>query len=132
MRRGAYLQATRLIVKSCRMLSRFGVLTVLLAIASAPVAEAQFGYHFGRNKIQYNAFEWRVLKTEHFDVYYYPEEEQHLDEVVAFAEDAYRKTARKMNHELSERMPDLRLLNSGQRIAPFFLWGRNKLPVACR
>ena len=33
---------------------------------------------------------------------------------------------------LSERMPDLRLLNSGQRIAPFFLWGRNKLPVACR
>ncbi len=31
---------------------------------------------------------------------------------------------------LAQRMPDLRLLNAGRRIAPFFLWGRNKLPVA--
>ena len=28
------------------------------------------------------------------------------------------------------RCPDLRLVNSGQRIAPWFLWGRRHLPVA--
>ena len=32
---------------------------------------------------------------------------------------------------LIARCPDLRLVNSGQRIAPFFLWGRRHLPVAC-
>jgi len=33
---------------------------------------------------------------------------------------------------LAQRLPDLRLLNTGQRIAPFFLWGRSHLPVAWR
>jgi cytochrome P450 len=33
---------------------------------------------------------------------------------------------------LAERMPDLRLVDAGSRIAPFFLWGRSKLPVAWR
>ena len=31
---------------------------------------------------------------------------------------------------LLKKMPDLRLLGSGERIAPFFLWGRRRLPVA--
>ena len=33
---------------------------------------------------------------------------------------------------LARRMPDLKLLGPGQRIAPFFLWGRRNLPVAWR
>lgn len=35
-------------------------------------------------------------------------------------------------HALIKRMPGLRLLGEGERIAPFFLWGRSKLPVAWR
>ena len=31
---------------------------------------------------------------------------------------------------LAERLPELRLLGPGERIAPFFLWGRRRLPVA--
>ncbi len=31
---------------------------------------------------------------------------------------------------LLQRCPDLRLLDDGERIAPFFLWGRRRLPVA--
>jgi cytochrome P450 len=30
---------------------------------------------------------------------------------------------------LRERMPDLQLMGEGERIKPFFLWGRRKLPV---
>ena len=30
---------------------------------------------------------------------------------------------------LRQRVPDLRLLGDGERIGPFFLWGRRKLPV---
>jgi len=33
---------------------------------------------------------------------------------------------------LIERLPELRLLGPGERIAPFFLWGRRKLPAAWR
>ena len=33
---------------------------------------------------------------------------------------------------LIARTPDLQLLGTGERIAPFFLWGRRKLPVAYR
>ena len=31
--------------------------------------------YFGRNKVQYEHFDFKVLATEHFDIYYYPEEE---------------------------------------------------------
>lgn len=31
---------------------------------------------------------------------------------------------------LRERLPDLRLVGPGERIGPFFLWGRSRLPVA--
>lgn len=31
---------------------------------------------------------------------------------------------------LREKMPDIRLLGEGERIKPFFLWGRRKLPVS--
>ena len=35
-------------------------------------------------------------------------------------------------HALLDRLPDLRLLGPGTRIAPWFLWGRHTLPVAWR
>ena len=37
----------------------------------ASTADAQY---FGRNKVQYRSFSFEVLKTEHFDLYHYPEE----------------------------------------------------------
>ncbi|PYQ08887.1 MAG: hypothetical protein DMF82_00580, partial [Acidobacteria bacterium] len=46
------------------------VAAVILAAASVP-AEAQY---FGRNKVRYRTFKFEVLKTAHFDIYYYPEE----------------------------------------------------------
>ena len=33
---------------------------------------------------------------------------------------------------LLERLPELRLVNAGERIGPFFLWGRKTLPLAWR
>src|SRR5262245_16826709 len=43
-------------------------------LAWALPAQAQGGY-FGQNKVQYRSFKFQVLKTQHFDIYYYPEEE---------------------------------------------------------
>jgi len=42
--------------------------------AAAASADAQVGY-FGQNKVQYKNLKFQVLKTQHFDIYYYAEEE---------------------------------------------------------
>lgn len=41
-----------------------------------------FTQYFGQNKIQYKDFDFRVLSTEHFDIYFY----QGCDDLAAFAE----------------------------------------------
>ena len=43
----------------------------LLMFGGAQSASAQY---FGRNKVQYQTFDFRILKTPHFDIYYYPAE----------------------------------------------------------
>ena len=54
---------------------------------------AQFVPYFGKNKVTYDNFAWRVYKSPHFEVYYYPEFEQHLARVVSYAESAYQKVS---------------------------------------
>ena len=52
---------------------RAGLLALLGALlvgVPAPVA-AQY---FGRNKVQYEQFDWRIMRTSHFDQYFYPAE----------------------------------------------------------
>ena len=50
------------------------IVALTLAVAAPSTALAQGGY-FGRNKVQYQEFDFKVLKTEHFDIYFYPAEE---------------------------------------------------------
>ena len=50
---------------------------LLLVLASAAPAAAQFIPYYGKNKVAYDTFAWRVYKSPHFEVYYYPEFEQH-------------------------------------------------------
>ena len=33
-----------------------------------------FGQSFGKNKVQYKNFDWKFIKSPHFDVYYYQDE----------------------------------------------------------
>ncbi len=83
-------------------------LIILAAILSMPVetVEAQFGfYHFGRNKIQYESFDWHVLETEHFDIYYYPEMQDLAETGARFAEEAYQDMQNKFNFSLVNRVP---------------------------
>ncbi len=76
-------------------------------MALGPVAEswAQFGYHFGRNKVQYEDFDWQVMETEHFDIYYYPEMQELAEHGAHFAEEAYRDLEHKFNFSLNHRVP---------------------------
>jgi Tol biopolymer transport system component len=79
---------------------RAGAMAVCLALA-AP-ASAQY---FGQNKVQYEKFDFRVLKTEHFDIHYYPEEADAAKEVGRMAERWHARLTRLLHHELSGRQP---------------------------
>ena len=68
-----------------------------------PTSSAQ--YYFGRNKIQYDDFKWKILKTEHFDVYFYPEMRELAEIGAGLAEDAYRRLEAKTNHNILRRIP---------------------------
>jgi len=53
-------------------LVRRSALASLVAVAAISPAGAQ--QYFGRNKVQYEAFPWKILKSEHFDNFFYPAE----------------------------------------------------------
>jgi len=76
------------------------VLVAALLVALTPEAQAQY---FGRNKVQYDDFDFRVLETEHFDIYYYPEEEQGVRDAARMAERWYARLSQILGHEFDER-----------------------------
>jgi len=77
-------------------------LLVVMALAAAPFANAQY---FGRNKVQYERFDFKVLATEHFDIYFYPEEEEAVQLAARLAERWYARLSKLLRHELSGRQP---------------------------
>lgn len=76
----------------------------LLAVAGTPdTANAQF--YFGKNKVQYTQFDWLVLATKRFDIYFY-ESERALAELTAeAAERSYDILADRFNHQVERRIP---------------------------
>ena len=80
-------------------------LACMIAVSAfASPLSAQFGY-FGQNKIQYRKFDWRVLRGEHVDLYYYPEEEELGRVALAYAEESYDNLERRFNHAVTRRIP---------------------------
>ncbi len=76
---------------------------LLILVAASSVGSGQ--YYFGHNKVQYTSFDWRVLQTDHFDIYYYPEMHNLAERGAAFAEEAYRVLKEKFNHTIGSRIP---------------------------
>jgi Tol biopolymer transport system component len=79
------------------------VRVLLVALLGAPgVLSAQY---FGRNKVQYTNFEFKVIQTEHFDVYYYDRERTAALDAARIAERSYARLSKVLNHEFRERKP---------------------------
>jgi hypothetical protein len=74
---------------------------VLLAALARPLP-AQY---FGRNKVEYENLHFEVLKTEHFDIYYYPDEAPAAQQAGRMAERWYARFATLFKHQLSGRQP---------------------------
>lgn len=81
-------------------MSRIAALMVALLLGLSLRADAQY---FGRNKVQHQRFDFKVLTSEHFDVYYYPEEEAAVRLATRMAERWYSRLSQLLEHELSGR-----------------------------
>ena len=49
-------------------------------------------------------FEWRIHEIDHFDIYYYPELEEHLERIASYAERAYAQISADLLRDLPERV----------------------------
>lgn len=100
------------------------VLTAAVCLGAASNAAAQY-YAFGKNKVQYENFEWRSLKSEHVEVFYYPQEEPIARLAVVFAEESYKDLAAKFQYEVPRMIPMI-VYSSHQHfeqtnVSPFFV-----------
>ena len=81
-----------------------GAAALAAVLAGAPPLEAQYR-GFGKNKVRYGEFDWKVYHSPHFDVYFYSEEEHLLEKVVSFAESAYDQLSREFDFQIQEATP---------------------------
>ena len=77
---------------------------LLWVLLLASTAGAQ-PYHFGKNKVQHDEFDWQRLETEHFDLYFYPEEEELASIAARMAEEGFRELERRLAHTVRRRVP---------------------------
>jgi Tol biopolymer transport system component len=61
--------------------------------------------YFGRNKVQYDDFDFRYIQTENFDIYYYPEKEETIMDIGRMTERWYHRLSMFFNHEFRDRKP---------------------------
>ena len=80
----------------------FLVILVLGIAFTGPSVNAQY---FGRNKVQYETFDFKVMTTEHFDIYFYPEKQEAAQQAARMAERWYARLSRIFNHKLRGRQP---------------------------
>ncbi len=75
---------------------------VLAALLLASAADAQY---FGRNKVQWEDFDFHVLETEHFEVYHYPPAIDAAEDAARMSERWYGRLSEVFDHQFEQRKP---------------------------
>ena len=73
--------------------------------AAESMAQSQFNPYFGKNRVKYDDFQWHIYTTDHFEIFYYPELEEHLARVASYAESAYAQISADLMHDLATLVP---------------------------
>jgi Tol biopolymer transport system component len=81
---------------------RIGGIAAALALFGVAPLLAQY---FGQNKVQYQNFDFRIIQTEHFEVYYYPAERAAALDAARMAERWYARLSRVLHHQFLSRKP---------------------------
>src|SRR5262245_25244647 len=78
---------------------------LVAGLATAVAAQTQLVPYFGKNNIHYDKFEWFIYTTDHFEIYYYPALQQHLERIAGYAESAYQQISADLKHDLPYKVP---------------------------
>ena len=84
------------------MMKRLNLIILILLFLSG---SAYGQYYFGKNKIQYTNFDWQVLTTRHFEIYFYTGEKEIAEIAANCAEESYRYLENKFNHRIEKKIP---------------------------
>ncbi|HVR43558.1 MAG TPA: BamA/TamA family outer membrane protein [Thermoanaerobaculia bacterium] len=81
----------------------------LLSLSAALIGAVVFpdplaAQYFGRNKVQWESFDFKVMQTDHFDIYYYEEAAPIIEDVARMSERWYTRLSAVFEHEF-ERKP---------------------------
>ncbi len=79
-----------------------GLLTLAVAASLLPAPAAAQAY-FGRQKVNYEDFDWRVLQTSKFKIHFYPDEEEPTRDAGRMAERWYARLSQAFQHEFEEK-----------------------------
>ena len=82
-----------------------GLLTLGFAADAIGQAATQFYPYFGKNRVKYDDFQWHMYATDHFEIFYYPELEEHLPRIASYAESAYAQVSADLTHDLANPVP---------------------------
>ena len=84
----------------------WGALAALLfglaGLIAATPASAQY---FGQNKVQYRTYDWQSIRSDHFQVYFYPELDSLARRVLDLAEKTDRVLSKTLGHSLRRPIP---------------------------
>ena len=61
-----------------------------------------FGQSFGQNKVQYGNFDWKFIKSPHFNIYYYTEDIDLAEFTAEVAENAYEQISKHFRWNLKK------------------------------
>jgi len=81
------------------------MVAVLTLATSSAFAQTPYVPYFGKNQVRYDKFEWHIYPTEHFNIYYYPEIEPHLERMASYAESAYQHVSSELKYDLAFKVP---------------------------
>ena len=62
-------------------------------------------YPFGKNKVNYTKRDWKVMQTDHVDIYYYPNEHNLVAFVAPIVEKTFVEYSELFNLEFRDRLP---------------------------
>ena len=94
--------AGQLTVNGRQVLVKRVVAVVLVTLASVAPSHAQ---SFGRNRVRYENFDFQILQTPHFDIYYDSSDREAVVQAGRLAERWYDRLSRILDHTFTERQP---------------------------
>src|SRR5437588_6787308 len=87
------------------LLSGRSALAAAALVLVAGLDSSVSAQYFGQNKVQYKQLDFQILKTDHFDIYFYPGEREGIDIAARMAERWHARLERLFEHKLRGRQP---------------------------